>query len=112
MGILIYLSYHIFQSALFLSIQPYLLIAFFIAYSFVVYKKTESMEIWRYIPIVGTYIVLFALVMAYEFIKGRGSEFWIYELLIQLSIAGTSLFIGYGLVYITLRIKELRNNNK
>lgn len=107
-GIAVYLSYHLFSTSLFISLQPYFLILFFIAYTFIVFKKTQSLKITKYLPVLLIYMILFLGILLYEYLKGRGSQFWLYELVIQLSVTGTSLLIGYGIVYILFRIKELK----
>lgn len=108
-AIAVYLSYHLFSTSFFISLQPYFLILFFITYSFVVFKKTQSLKIMEYLPVLLIYMILFSGILLYEYLKGRGSQFWLYELVIQLSVTGTSLLIGYGIVYILFRIKELKS---
>lgn len=108
-GIAVYLSYHLFSTHFFIALQPYFLIFFFIAYTFVVFKKTESLKIAKYLPVLLVYMLLFSGVLLYEYLKGRGSQFWLYEWVIQLSVTGTSVLIGYGMVYIFFRIKELKS---
>src|SRR5690606_22282762 len=107
-GILIYLSYHLFYSPLFLNLQPYLLISYFIAYAFIVYKKIKSLEITKYLPVLIIYILLFWGVLLYEYFNGRSSMYWIYETVLQLSVAGTSILIGYGIIYIISKIREIK----
>ena len=108
-AIALYLSYHLFHTPLFIKLQPYILILFFVAYSLIVFQKTQSLAIKKYLPILPIYMALFASVLFYGYLNGRGSQFWLYELVIQLSISGTSVFIGYGIAYIWFRIKEMKN---
>lgn len=104
-GILIYLSTKLIQTSIYLIIQPYILAVFFILSSLFIYTRTKKLDIKHYLITIYYYIALFLILLLGDiFLLNNANQFWFLDIIMQLSVCGTSVLIGYGISSIIYRL--------
>lgn len=103
-GILIYLPGSFYMNSTYLSIQPYILSAYFILSSLIYYFRTRSLDLKPYLFMLASYMAYFVLTLLVNSLFIKPNQFWFLEIFIQIALSGTFIFIGYGLAFIVNRL--------